>query len=174
MNLNFAVKFVVVVLTPFLLLAVFADGDGDTGGEAPAEAPEEAASTAKEAGWGAQEVTLDRRDDGHFYAEAMVEGTPVQFLVDTGASTIALTGRDAEAIGIYWSEDDIVPVARGAGGMVHGVQVTLNDVRVGDFEAHGIEAAVIPEGLPISLLGQSFLRQVPDVAIQGDMMVLRN
>jgi len=174
MNLNFAIKLAVMVLLPLLFLAVFAGGDGDAEGGAAAESPESTASTASEAGWGAQDVTLDRRDDGHFYAEGMVEGTPVQFLVDTGASTIALTGRDAEAIGIYWSEDDIVPVARGAGGMVHGVQVTLDDVRIGDFEAHGIEAAVIPDGLPISLLGQSFLKQVPDVAIQGDMMVLSN
>jgi len=54
------------------------------------------------------------------------------------------------------------------------VRVTLNEVRIGDFEARNIDAAIIPEGLPVSLLGQSFLKQVPDLAIQDDRMVLRN
>lgn len=173
MTINFALKFAAAVLAPFLIVAVIKGGDDDAAEDFAADS---AAGTATNAtsGWGGQEIVLDRRDDGHFYVEAMVEGTPVQFLVDTGATTIALTGSDAEAIGIDWNLDDVVPVARGAGGTVHGVRVTLNDVRIGDFEARNIDAAVIPEGLPVSLLGQSFLKEVPDLAIQDDQMVLRN
>lgn len=125
-------------------------------------------------GWYGGDVVLDRKADGHFYANALVEGASVDFLVDTGASTIALTAEDADAAGIYWGEQDLRPVARGASGVVYGVPVTLQDVRLGDFEANGIQAMVIPEGLPISLLGQSFLREIPDVAIQGDSMTLSN
>ena len=173
MTVNFALKFAAVVLAPFLFVAMIAGGEEDAAEDFATGSDGGTAANAA-AGWGAQEIVLDRRGDGHFYVEAMVEGTPVQFLVDTGATTIALTGSDAEAIGIDWNLDDVVPVARGAGGMVHGVRVTLNDVRIGDFEARGIDAAVIPEGLPVSLLGQSFLKQVPDLAIQDDQMVLRN
>ena len=45
-------------------------------------------------------------------------------------------------------------------------------MQLGDFEGRGVEAVVIPEGLPVSLLGQSFLSQIPRVAMEGDRMVL--
>ena len=173
MTVNFAFKFAAVILAPLLFVAMIAGGHDDPAGD-QVERPGAIKGGDSASGWGGQEIILDRRDDGHFYTEAMVEGTPVQFLIDTGASTIALTGSDAEAIGIDWNVDDVAPVARGAGGMVHGVRVTLNEVRIGDFEARNIDAAIIPEGLPVSLLGQSFLKQVPDLAIQDDRMVLRN
>lgn len=173
MTVNFAFKFAAVILAPLLFVAMIAGGHDDSADD-QVERPGAIKGGDAASGWGGQEIILDRRDDGHFYTEAMVEGTPVQFLIDTGASTIALTGSDAEAIGIDWNADDVAPVARGAGGMVHGVRVTLNEVRIGDFEARNIDAAIIPEGLPVSLLGQSFLKQVPDLAIQDDRMVLRN
>ena len=62
-------------------------------------------------GWG---TSLPRQGDGHFYADAYVNDVSTRFMVDTGASTIALTGEDAEAIGLYWSDEDVQPVARGA------------------------------------------------------------
>lgn len=95
-----------------------------------------------------------------------------RFMVDTGASTIALTGEDAEAIGLYWSEDDIRRVARGASGAVYGVHVTLEQVELGGFEARNLSAIIVPEGLDISLLGQSFLGTIENVHIRGDEMVL--
>ncbi len=173
MTVNFALKFAAVVLAPFVAVALIAGNGGGSDADLAAD-PDDGAEASAAPEWGGQEIILDRRDDGHFYTEAMVEGTPVQFLIDTGASTIALTGSDAEAIGIDWNVDEVAPVARGAGGTVHGVRVTLNEVRIGDFEARNIDAAIIPEGLPVSLLGQSFLKQVPDLAIQDDRMVLRN
>lgn len=125
--------------------------------------------TSSEAGWG---TSLERRRDGHFYAEAYVNDVPTHFMVDTGASTIALTGSDAEAIGLYWSDEDVIPVARGASGTVYGVRVTLDNVELGGFEARNLEAIIVPEGLDVSLLGQSFLSTIDNVNIKGDQMVL--
>ena len=122
--------------------------------------------------WLAGETVLPRADDGHFYADVTVDGATTQMLVDTGATTVALTGEDAEAMGIAWNESDVRPVARGANGMIYGVPVTLGMVQVGDLEARDVAAMVVPEGLGISLLGQSFLSKIDRVEMQTDRMVL--
>ena len=122
--------------------------------------------------WLAGEVVLPRAGDGHFYADVTVDGTTSQMLVDTGASMVALTGEDADAMGVQWNENDVGMVAQGANGPVYGVNVTLERVQLGQLEAQGVSAVVIPEGLGISLLGQSFLSTIPKVEMQQDRMVL--
>ena len=59
-----------------------------------------------------------------------------------------------------------------ASGTVYGVPVTLAKVRLGGFETSGVRAVVVPEGLEVSLLGQSFLSQIDKVEIQQDNMIL--
>lgn len=122
-------------------------------------------------GWG-NEMVLQRERDGHFYADVSVDGVPTRMLVDTGASVIALTGDDALAMGLYWDEHDVQPVAQGASGAVHGVHAKIPRVRLGDFEASNVDAIIVPEGLGISLLGQSFLETIGDVRIADDRMML--
>lgn len=148
-------------------LAAAAEVSGEKSSQNPWAS--ESANVAIYDGWG---TSLQRRPDGHFYADAYVNDVSTRFMVDTGASTIALTGEDAEAIGLYWSEDDIRPVARGASGAVYGVHVTLEQVELGGFEARNLSAIIVPEGLDISLLGQSFLGTIENVHIRGDEMVL--
>lgn len=144
--------------------------EGDPVDGAAAGAPASDGASEDEAFTG--ELVLPRAGDGHFYAEVTVDGVSSIMLVDTGASVIALTGADARSIGIEWNPDEVRQVARGAGGPVHGVRVTLGAVRVGDFEAGGIEAVVVPEGLAVSLLGQSFLSRIERVEIGPDEMTL--
>lgn len=115
---------------------------------------------------------LRRASDGHFYAGVTVGTRPVTMLVDTGASVIALTGRDAREAGLHWNPAKLEVVAQGAGGEVRGVAVTLDRVVLGGHEARGVEAVIIPDGLPISLLGQSFLRAIEPVRIERDRMIL--
>ena len=118
------------------------------------------------------EVVLPRAPDGHFYADVTIDGSSAHMLVDTGASMIALTGADADSLGIYWDTSAVRPVARGASGTVYGVPVTLETVGLGDFEAQKVEAVIVPEGLDISLLGQSFLSKIAKVEIDQQRMVL--
>ena len=115
---------------------------------------------------------LDRQSDGHFYADANVEGVPVHFLVDTGASMIALTAEDATDAGLTWNDDDLRVVARGASGQILGVPATLNEVSLGGFSTRGVPAIIIPQGLPVSLLGQSFLSRLGKMDVVGDKMTL--
>lgn len=122
--------------------------------------------------WLAGETALPRQPDGHFYAGVAIDGQPSRMLVDTGASMVALTGADAEAIGLTWEPGDVRPVARGASGPVYGVSVTLDRVALGDLEARNVAAIIVPEGLGISLLGQSFLSQIGRVEIRDGAMML--
>lgn len=139
---------------------------------APTAQPQPTLATAQEAGGWAENVTLTRESDGHFYADVMVEGRPYRMLVDTGASVIALTADDAAAIGLQWHQTDLTTVAQGAGGPVEGMNTVLERVALGTHEAHRVAAIIVPDGLGISLLGQSFLSSLEKVEIAGDRMVL--
>lgn len=118
-------------------------------------------------------VTLDRAADGHFYADAMVNGTPVRFIVDTGATRVALTRADAARIGIAAADSEFTETARGASGPVRFKAVMLDRLTLGAIEARGVESAVVQSDMPVSLLGQSFLNTVGTVAISGNRMTLR-
>ncbi len=145
------------------------DASGSPASAAPFEnTPAQAQSTS---GW-TEEVVLEREADGHFYADVMVDGQPVRMLIDTGASVVALTADDASAMGLYWHEQDVSQVAQGASGAVHGVGTVIDRIGIGQFEASGVEAVIIPEGLGISLLGQSYLSTLGKVEISGNRMVL--
>ena len=122
--------------------------------------------------WSSGDMALAREPDGHFYAKVKVDGSDYRMLVDTGATVVALTGEDARAMGLAWDPNAVAPVARGAGGAVYGVTTTIPDMTVGDFEARDVQAVIIPEGLGISLLGQSFLSHVPKVDIADDKLTL--
>jgi aspartyl protease family protein len=117
-------------------------------------------------------VVLPREADGHFYADVIVDAASSEMLVDTGATVIALTDEDANSMGIAWDQAQVRPVARGASGDVYGVPVLLDTVRIGDLEVRGVEAIVVPDGLDISLLGQSFLSRIGKVQIETGRMIL--
>jgi aspartyl protease family protein len=119
------------------------------------------------------EVRLERDSDSHFYASTEINGRQVRMLVDSGASMIALTRADAEAIGI---DVDALPAAGSAntaGGVVPIRPVELDRVRIEGLEVVGVQAAVIDADMPASLLGQSFLSRLQSVKVEGSTMTLR-
>lgn len=122
--------------------------------------------------WLAGQTVLKRSSDGHFYADGYVDGYSCRFLVDTGASIVALTGADAEAMGLSWDQENLRPIGRGASGTVYGVPTRIEKMEVGGLEARDVQAAIIPDGLDVSLLGQSFLSKIDNVEISGDEMRL--
>lgn len=169
-------QLVIGVIAVGLAVGWFAPrGDAPTG--AIASAATTAAAGARTAGAtqraaASGDAVLNRAPDGHFYAEVSIDSYDMRMLVDTGASVVALTGEDAAALGLEWDESELFPVGRGASGDVIGKPVRLERVRLGDVEADNVEAVIVPEGLDISLLGQSFLGRVGKVEIEGEQMVL--
>jgi aspartyl protease family protein len=127
-------------------------------------------ASAPAAGNGFASREIPRAADGHFYLDAQVNGAQVHFLVDTGASMVALTAADAQRAGIALPSQRAM--AEGAGGAIEIVPVTIERIAAGPLEARAVEGAVARD-LPISLLGQSFLSRVGTVQISGDRMTLR-
>jgi aspartyl protease family protein len=123
-----------------------------------------------QAGDGFASREIMRAPDGHFYLDAQVNGAQVHFLIDTGASMVALTAADAQRAGI--ALPSARALAQGAGGSVEIIPVTIDRIAAGPLEAREVPGAIARE-LPISLLGQSFLSRVGNVQISGDRMVLR-
>jgi aspartyl protease family protein len=117
-------------------------------------------------------IALNRGENGHFFAIGDVDGATVNFMVDTGASVIALTAEDAQKLGQTWYPNELQMVGRGVNGDVIGKPITLRRVRIGDIEVTNVQAIIVPEGLDVSLLGQSFLSKVRNVNISGDRMTL--
>jgi aspartyl protease family protein len=117
-------------------------------------------------------VELNRNDDGHFYADVQINGATVRMLVDTGASTIALSREDARNAGIATSIGMNDVVGEGADGNVYGEFIKIDRMSLGPKEVDGLDGIILNNGSH-SLLGQSFLAKFASVEIHGDTMVLR-
>jgi len=104
----------------------------------------------------AQEIVLPVGLGGHFMSSGAINGRPVQFMVDTGATVVALSQAEAERIGLAW-RDAPRAVTQTANGTVPVHRISLNAVRVGEVEVNNVEAIVMPAQMPYVLLGNSFL-----------------
>lgn len=129
------------------------------------------ASTPQRGGWGG-ETRLSPGPGGHFHTSALVNGQPVEFIVDTGATAIALTIDDARRIGIPVNQSSFQVVGSGASGPVRGQLITLNSVSVDGKEVRTVRGAVL-EGLGVSLLGQAYLSRISEVKMSNGEMILR-
>ena len=121
-------------------------------------------------GSGPQSVTLSAISGGHFMAEGQVNGGAVRFMVDTGATLIALPASDANRLRIDYRRGRR-SATQTAAGVTPVFVVTLDSVRIGDIEIQNVEAAVIEQGLPIALLGNSFLNRM-EMRREGQTMTL--
>jgi aspartyl protease family protein len=121
--------------------------------------------------WGG-ETRLSREANGHFYAAASVNGQPTRLVVDTGASTVALTVEDARRAGIMVDPSRFAVIGTGASGPVRGHEVTIARIAVDSREVRNLDGVVL-EGLEVSLLGQTYLSRLSEVRMSGDEMILR-
>jgi len=115
-------------------------------------------------------VTLAAGAGGHFFAEGQVNGGAVRFLVDTGATAIALPASEAERLRIDYRKGRRATTNTAAGPAPMYV-VTLQSVRIGSIEVHDVEAFVIEQGLNVALLGNSFLNRM-EMRREGQTMTL--
>ena len=122
---------------------------------------------------GSRTVTLKAGRHGHFLVEADVEGTPVRFLVDTGASGVILSPADAERVGLNLRDRHFTERFNTANGVVRAAPVTLSDVQIGALTVRQVEAWVNGAGMNISLLGMTFLSRLDGYEVRGDTLILR-
>lgn len=101
-------------------------------------------------------ISLTESSGGHFMTAGQINGRAVQFMVDTGATSIAMSTADAERAGISYKSGQAVQIST-ANGTAQGFRIKLNSVRVGDVEVYDIDAVVTPQPMPFMLLGNSFL-----------------
>lgn len=118
-------------------------------------------------------IELRRASDGHFHATLEVNGRPVRFMIDTGASGIVLSRRDAERVGLDPGALDYAGRAQTANGLVSIAPVRLGTVTLGDFTDTAVPAAVNAGAIDGSLLGMSYLDTFARIEIEGDRMTLR-
>ena len=138
---------------------------------APAEIAPTATPTQEMIGTG-REMLLKADAAGQFHIEAQINSAPVSFLIDTGANMVALTEAQAADLGLMVMPDDFQPNMQTASGVGYSAPVHLDRIEIGGFELRNVEAVVVRD-LPINLLGQSVLKQLGSVEMQGDTMVLR-
>ena len=115
---------------------------------------------------------IKRQSDGHFYVNASVNGQLVRFVVDTGATGVALSARDARHVGLSFDPAEFEIVGEGASGPVRGKHVMLDSVAIDKKEAFNVRGAIL-EGADMSLLGQSYLSRLNLIKVTGDTMIMR-
>ncbi len=135
----------------------------DMGGFNPA--PPQMVSTAGE-------ITVPRAPDGHYYLTLKIDGTPIRFLADTGASNMVLSLSDAESLGIDPEGLVYLGEASTANGTVRTARVKLSNVELGPYSDSDFPAWVNRGEMAGSLLGMDYLR-LYRVEIADDQMILR-
>lgn len=110
---------------------------------------------------GYRTVTVDRDAGGHFRVDAQINGRRMDFMIDTGASVIALRESDARRLGEHPAPSDYTAVVRTANGKAKAAPVTLDRVEVGGLTVRNVRALVMPDkALGENLLGMSFLSKL--------------
>jgi aspartyl protease family protein len=123
-------------------------------------------------------ASLVKNEDGHFYAESMVaaasrSGSRVRFVIDTGATLVALTPTDAQRIGFEADTLTFDARVRTANGEARAARVRLDSITVSGVKLENVDAVVLEEGLSQSLLGMSYLGRLSKIEAAGDALILR-
>lgn len=116
---------------------------------------------------------IAKASDGHYWAQASVNGRWVKFLVDTGASTVALTAADATRLGFNLAALTYDHPVVTAAGPTSAASVTLDVVSVAGARVDQVQALVLREGLATSLLGMSYLGRLSRFEATQTALILR-
>lgn len=118
-------------------------------------------------------ASIAKASDGHYWAEALVNGARVRFLVDTGASAVALTAADARRLGFEPRDLDYSLEVATAAGAARAARIELASVSVAGARVEKVQAVVLDKGLPASLLGMSYLGRLSRMEATPSALILR-
>jgi len=117
-------------------------------------------------------VVLEKHRDGHFHATVVINGAPIDTLVDTGATLTVLTPQDATRAGFDIDRLQFSGQASTANGIVATAPIRLDRVALGPFEERNVRAAVNGGNLDKSLLGMEFLSRFGRLEITRDKLII--
>ncbi|MFL5297592.1 MAG: TIGR02281 family clan AA aspartic protease [Phenylobacterium sp.] len=118
-------------------------------------------------------ATIAKSGDGHYWAQGQVNGASVRFLVDTGATAVALTPEDAKRLGFSPADLNYTYKVVTAGGQARAAAVKLASVSVGGARLDNVDALVIDRGLDTSLLGMSYLGRLASFQATRQALILQ-
>lgn len=131
------------------------------------------ASSPARSSWG-REVRITSARDHQFYINAEVNRRSAHFLIDTGASYVALRDSDAREAGVYTSWTDYTYPVRTANGETKAALVTIDEMQIDGIRVESVKAFILPDDqLSVNLLGMSFLSRLESVEARSGEMVLR-
>jgi aspartyl protease family protein len=117
-------------------------------------------------------LSIDMSQDGHFHMQIEVNGVPLDFMVDTGASDIVLSPQDARRAGYDPDTLNYTKFYNTANGTSKGAPVVINRMVVGAYTLDKVPASVNSASMSTSLLGMTFLRQFKEYRVTGDTLTL--
>lgn len=120
----------------------------------------------------AGQIELKRQRDGHYHLTAEVNGAPIRFIVDTGATDIVLTREDARRVGIDTDDLRFIGSAATANGVVRTAPVWLNTIAIDSIQDQNIRAIVSEGDMSGSLLGMSYLNRFSKIEIANNTLTL--
>ena len=150
--------------------AVLTYGHADGSDLRPAQVVADEAATGSATGTAAQ---VSKAADGHYWAEAAVNGRAVHLLVDTGATAVALTAEDAKRLGFDPKALDYNYSVATANGQARAAKIRLASVSVAGAEVENVDALVIDRGLQTSLLGMTYLGRLSQFEATPTALILR-
>ena len=118
------------------------------------------------------EITVPRSFDGHYYLTLEVNGAPIRFVIDTGATDLVLTPQDATRAGLNTAQLRYTNRAMTANGMIQTAPVRLDLVEVGPISDRLVPAVVNGSPMQESLLGMSYLNLFERISIEDGRMIL--
>lgn len=121
---------------------------------------------------GQDSISFPISSDGHFHIRIQVNGVPIVFLADTGASSIVLSPHDARKIGLNPNMLSYDRFFDTANGRVRGASIRIDDFRVGDLHLKDIGASVNEAAMNESLLGMTFFKKLQHYEVHGDILTL--
>lgn len=118
-------------------------------------------------------LLIHRSRDGHFWLRARLNGVPVRFMIDTGASNVVLSPDDAMRIGINMRTLDYSGLASTANGQVRFAKATIPEMAIGQARFYDVPVTVNGADMQGSLLGMTVLKEFSSIEFRGDTLILR-
>jgi aspartyl protease family protein len=117
---------------------------------------------------------IRKSGDGHFWTDARVNGRTTRFMIDTGASYVALPYSDARRLDVRPRDEDFTVTVQTANGATKAAPVMLREIRISGVTLTNVQAVVLQDGLDTPLLGMSFLNRLDSFEARADTLRLKS